>query len=832
MGKSNYYQIYESDMVKNIEELTSESSKIKMEIFRSSVMGKDIDKNKVKVFINFINNFLRSWEDFSFDLQEKMKNSNGSVLINYRGIKYQDIKDYIYANYDYAAVLQFTDRIIKGIQSEEITSTDDIEDLFRSIIAKAFNNQPDSVAGLLNSVLHNSINFDYKIDKTDAKLFDSVKTYKNMFNTNSRIELYKAASKTIEFLADINSSKYLKLKNTKVFVSAINNIIEFITYSLTAYATRIYMINLYGYQFIYHSDTDVSRSYHESVDLPILNDNIDSITVSIMKDADETKCKLIENSRYFIDDVLGKFVEAMGADPKSYSFGNVKPKYQYYNDRRFLQDNLFTNKILHNDLYLFIKENNFNKYLSYRDMKESDVLEMNHILKSMIYNNKQGLEGVSTEKQEILHVIRGTESDGTIKGYQQLSVDLLTFGFCFCGIIESSIYDIETWRKDKLGNSSSFGIKNAINEIIKSLKDLYGEIASVIIYKGRDIESKYNNLITKEKNKVLNDINLDVKTGNIENVVPDTMRMPIDLLDLYSLPGFESMQMYDEYVKSLPMFEHDEYYTEGFSDIFNKIISMIQGSWEKMKNFVNNKKVQTAVTWVKDNKSALYSMDFTGALNMEVLPYLTNINLEKGYGNLKKNLKNYNPEDKNFDPKKFISSLYPNPTVQEWFNNRSTCDQKYMNYILFSNNESSVTEKVPDKVALTSQNAVSNIKNWIETVEKLNDLYKGLESAKTQIENDVKSIQSKVIKETGKDDNKSSAGTADKDDNKENQTNQQNKNSDDQTKEIDKVTNINSILPEIQLAVNNLWRPISDITVKTILEMYSYLKEAYSKSTK
>lgn len=770
MEKKNFYQMYDHEITKRIQELAVESSKIKTEIFRCSMLNKGLDRSKIHYYLSYINDFLKFWEDYGLDLHEKMKKTKGSE--NVRTIKYNDVKDYIYANYDYAAVVRFTDNLIHASEDAAINTNDDIDSVFKFGIKDAFDDQADSTAGLLDSVVGESLDREFVTDISEAKYFDSAKSY-NFIKSTDRTELYTSTKKIIEFLTDTTALKdHLKFKNVMLFVSSINHIVEFMTYSLTAYATRIYAISQYAYPFIHKNPTETSsttRPIGESVELPSSGNN-NQVQVRIMCDTDDSICRDPIQLKALIK-AFGDFTSMIGADSL---FGNTKPKYGNYPSSYEMEKNVFSQKLIGNELYHYLTKGRYVE-INFRDAKGSDILEMAQMLKSMIYSQQQAVQGVNTPKQEILHVIRGTEGQQTTSGYQELAADLMRFTFQICGNIERTITDLEYWGNSyERNNTMNVGIRNGLNEIAKVLKELYADVASASLMKARDIEDGYNRANSTEMDQILNKlkINAGVST-NVTNAVPDTTRLPIDLLNLYALPAFESMQMYDEFVMNMPEFANDAYFQEGvISDVINQIFSWIQAAAKKFTDFKNNTKVKRGVEWVIKNETELRKIASEGFSDQDkspaCYPFKLNIRIPRFQDSLINGLKEFN-DDKLASKEvftKYIISMYPgskedkaqnfsffNPEITERDFNTKQMKQAYRNLILYIDEVNVKEAKEPQKVIYSGKDLTDHFISWIETVKSLDDAYKAYMNYDKQITDAFTEIKKKVVEMTKNKDN-------------------------------------------------------------------------------
>lgn len=870
METKNFRMIYDKDIIESIREITNGSYAMKREIFKNIVRAKAMDKNVLKEYLNDVNEFLRFWEAYANDLHEKIKNSKGETDVY--TIEYQFVKDYIYAKYDYASVLPFTDGLIRGVTSGKFTDPETIEDFRDHTLDKAFHHPARSAAEMLDSVLISGVGIGINSKKLtgplDAKSFDAMRSY-DLFNRRDRTELYKAIKATLEFMTeDIDVGKYITTNDMKVTVSMINNIVEYVTYSLTAYATRIYIISAYAYPFIdKNASSDTKTPISEST---IANSDMgDNVEVTIFRNADEMICRDPAKTKEFMS-IFSKFVTAVGADNL---FGTSKPSYdKRWNMRDGIENNVFCQKLLVNPLHEFLSKG-AGEFLY--NSSNSAMNELNMMIRELIYNNTQGLQGAASPKQELFHVIRGTTCENTMRGYQELVKDLYTCSLHLCSQTSYLIDGITSWKKAENENPAhNTGTLNTSAESLKIISEFYRDLASAILQKARDIEMHINYLRVDEVNKAAAGLSIKIPNekpdvdanANMMTAIPDTTRVPTDLLDLYDVPTFEYMELYNEYVKMLPGMEDDIYYSEAFSisTIIDKIIAIIDRARKRFRAFLDNADVKRATNWAISHEREIQSMDFS-QVSIQVLPYKEPLSLPKGYENLKNGLAKF--DIKNFASKEainaYIKSLYPSETVYGWFNNDNekikSGANKYRSYILFKN-ENEATEETPDTRPLTGSALVNTIPLWLKTLKDAENTFNAYNKIGDDIEAQIKNIRAKTAtatnpstttststdsstaKQQDKQNPPSIEGAGNENDKKDNATgtqtqSQENKpqeqKPDNKPEERNATAELTSEgLTAISLTVTRLYESLSPMFVEYIKAEYAYLKEAFAGASK
>ncbi len=858
MKNNNFRMLYDKDIVSSIKELISNVSILKSSIFKSVLGISPISSYEGNKFMSFVDSYLTNWEKFATDMKQKMSSTIDSK--NVRSIDYNFIKDFIYNKYDYNAMVDFTDALYIGIGDGKFKKKEDIDDFFHFTISKAFcdDNIPDSIAGLLDSILVSNNPYEYIIDENNRRMFNAIKHHKDLFNPRDKIRLFNNTKKIINFITDKSMvDKLLFSNDINLYVASINMIMEFITYSLSIYAIRIYGINLFVYPFINSVKNNITESTN-SKNLPYTGNN-ENMQITIMRDMDESYINYI-NIKKLIDG-FSNASTSIGAD-SMYQF--EKPDYgnYEYGYEKYLKNNTFSQKLFSNDLYSVIIDKliyDIDEHYKYTDRylygTSYNFEELNLLLKSLIYNSSQGVNTNSTSKQEFFVIVRSVNCDNTIDGYRKLFANLFSLTVIILCNIDRAINIINDFinKIPNVINShlNSNNIKNIASENLNILKELYSELCYLFIQKGREIESRYNSLTCKSFTDTI-DLNLG-KTmttqtqhelpNDIMNAVPDTFRTPIDLSNLYALPAFEHFQFYDEFVKQIYSLGDDIYYSESFNinEIINVVMSIINSIGKNIQNWWNNGKRQAALNWANKYGNNVIKMDFSNK-TMEVLPFKNNgnselIDLNPIIGKLIVGFKNFKEDVINSpdDVVKYIKSLYPDPVIYDWFHTSDKIEEakaKFHSYVLFRDINNVIIE--PEKLIKISNNEINKRCGWwLQTCKESQKIYNELVKVNNSISKSQSDIQrniSNIVKDSN---NKSSqetlasAASAQKDDNKDsNQNDKSNSNVDKNSSE--KVSNVNMLLREIQNVVNNIYKPLMMISMEYIDTEYRYLKQAYS----
>lgn len=913
--RNNFEPMYDSAFRDSISGIVREGSKLKKELFKSVVMEKEFDPSVTRMYMGTVNDFLRFWDEYSKDLAIKIKGAKGSEGV--RTAEYQFIKDYIYAKYDFASILPFADGIIKGLTDEKFVSVEDIEDFRDHTIAKAFDDLAPNVAGIVDRVTQPGLgqDFNHAATSLDAKMFDSIRSY-NMFESRARSELYRAIDKTIEFIStDVKKRKFPSQKDMRLFVSMVNNIVEYISFSLTAYAARIYIIQAYAYPFIYAAKDDkvVPANMSESVilekgknhahkeeekdeskgtekvskkesdssdhksdssedihrdDVNISSDPDGNIEITVMRDADDRLCKdvadIAKYFKYFDDFIKMAGAESLFKETRRPSYGDA------YITQATMENNCFCKKLMSNPLHEFLFGGHYKVFPYSANGKQ--IEELYQVLKSFVYNNVQGVQGTASPKQEILHVIRGTEIGDTPAKYRELIKDLYLCALHFLTSCERVTMNITEWSNNEaINNRYSISARNNAIDCLQMISELYRDLATAFLQKARDVESKYNaaNNAVISKLRDITTLKLpgaksteEEQSANISNTVPDTTRLPTDLMDLYALPAFESMELWDEYLRYLPEFTDSLYLNEAFniSSIINALISRIQASWKRIMNFFSDKRTQTAIKWVKEHRDKLLNMNLRGC-QLQVINYKVDVSLPEGFDHLITNLQNI-PENALEDAnelEKWVQSLYPNDTVYKWFNGtedeKKNGAMKYRNLLLFQDLNEVTDEDFRAKLVTIGDSQVAkNLSSWVDTISKADELYKQLEQLQRKLESAVNNLKAKTVGVANKAQNQvknesfiftedgttgtpgagagaGASGTGTPPDANQGQGNgnnsSQSQNSESKNPAVDL---INQAITKAEVAITQLHGSLGPMIIEYILAEYKYLQQAYEYS--
>lgn len=817
------------DLRADVNTFVGESGKAKIELFKASYQARKVDDRIIQKYIGALNGMLAKYGNNLKSVEDDVKAMNKLDLDSKVDscLQYDDVKDVVYAKYDYASVLQFTDGLIRGIDSNKMEENDDIEDYFDHTVSMAFKDLPTSTAALVEDI--NSLVY-RPADKSEISHFNAVKGLK-IYNENDRKELYKASCKVIDYICDQinkNSGLGINTDDAAVKVAFVNNVIEYITYSVTAFMYRTTIINLYALPFTVQTIHEPIAEMNESVQ-EVMN-KISEKDIKVMKNADDAQLMDPKNIVQFYD-TINEFAQIAGTEISLKKI-DLTDDWDPFNFRKKDSDsasNIFNEKLIGNPLYEFI----LNKL---ERCRWNDVMnhagELAEELDGLMHNKKQGLSDTLSAEQEMLPAFRDLWKDKTSeKELQKIIHDLGQVAITVLSCLQIVSSRVDNFRSDEADSDrpdKNNAVLSANAKTIKLIKELYREIAVIVLSRFREIEI----ILNKNRQQDIADgfaavsikVPGDFKDNEPEkeamgDAVPDTSRMPVDL---YGMPTYEACRMYSEYASYV--LGNDEYYSEALdmSKIVDTLQAFLRGFYKKAIQAFDNVNLKKAVEWVEKNQGDLKTMKFTGT--MEVLPYKSNISYPSisDFNNKLSNKFNLDllKSSKAFD--EFINSLYANndaTLAKIWTGDSKNSNAEIQNYVLFG---VAPGANVQTKILNTSESIQTEMANtWISTVLASKAVRDSFVNAEKQSDNIVRNIKTKL-----------STISTNNTQNNANQNTDQNAATDN--KDNNAQANANeevspqTALSKIQVAYTKIVFPSYMIFYKAITDQYNYIKQAYS----
>lgn len=537
-----------------------------------------------------------------------------------------------------------------------------------------------------------------------------------------------------------------------------------------------------------------------------------------MNEIDEFDVRDMTKIADYIEDICN-FVKVIGGTlPKDLDLRRIKVG-DYYFIPEMDTNNRVLEALLGNSFYEFLTNQLYNMFKDYGTDSLYSLINLNDNINEFLSPSNQALSTKTTAKQGMMSIIRDVSAkNDTKESYIELADDLFGFTLFTLSKIVLLYSNIRDYRmreaNDPIHNNSALTVTA---ELMKQLNSIYKEIAIATLSKFRDIEMKINDLNNKEESiandalkiKVPGEKNDASSNDNMMTAVPDTERVPAELLSLYAKPAFEYYQLYDEYASSL--LPGDEYYVEA-SVIINKIKAWLEAILAAIKRRWNDVKFQNAVKWVQKNKGVLQSSVYSG--EMEVLPYASiNIDyidqvIEKLNGinaNLFKDNEQFNA---------FINSLYVTPELQFIFNSDLKNDvklTKFQNYILFGI-DPKTNQDVKAKKIVDNQIRETMMKVWVPSVLSSPELTKELVNDGQEINKAIANINSAASNVT----------------NTSNDVPPDMGSQPEATNKPEEKVDVNAMTAKLQSTLNDLWKNLEPSVYKLINDQYGYIQHAFS----
>ena len=822
------------DLRTDVNSFVGESGKAKMELFKASYQNRKVDYRIIQKYIGALNGMLSKYGNKLKEVEDAVK-SMGKVDpdARIRGcIAYETAKPVLYANFDYASVLQFADGLIKGINSNKMNGVDDVDDYFDHTVSIAFKNIPTSTASLVEDA--NSIR-NTPVDRSEISHFNAVKGLR-IYNEMDRRELYKASCKVIDYICDeINKNGGLGIytDDASVKVAFVNSIIEFITYSITAFMYRTVIISIYADPFInYKANDEDGPVMSESVQE--VNNKISEKDIRVMHDADDAILRDPANIEKFYD-TINEFGQIVGISifDKNPNLRNHWDQFNFVDRNTDFQNNIFNQELIGNPLYEFIRNKlttaRWDDVIADRTSRAADEFD------TLVHNKKQGLSDTMSAAQEMFPIFRDTWKDKTSENdIETIIRDLGRISIPILAALAATARSIDNMRSDDVESDKPYGNNSVLNNnarIIKTARELYKDIALVVLSRFRSLEIIINKNRQKDIADGFADVSIKVPGDFKENdpgkeamgdSVPDTSRMPVDL---YGMPTYEACRMYSEYASYI--LGDDEFFNEAvdFSKIFDTLQAFLAAWYKKAIQFFDSAGLKNAGAWVENNQGTLKTAKYNGT--MEVLPYKSDIKypsmtefndkLNKFNADLLKSEKDFNA---------FIDSLYANSDntlTTIWKSDSKTLNADIENYVLFG---VAPGTNVQTKTLNTSEAIQTEMSNtWISTVLAAKTLRDAFVNGEKQADNAVKNIKTKIAA-TQSTNNQNNQDQNNQDQN--NPNNQQQNNTNAQANDENAPVSPQTALSRIQTAYTKVVFPVYMIFHKAVMDQYNYIKQAYS----
>ena len=855
---------------KSVQEILSSATNIKKILFKSVIMKEPVDRYKAEKFESDVNNFLLTWSNRIDEIRSLLKNANDVDPTTPVLIDYNSAKTFIYNKFDYASVLQFADGLIQGVEFGDLDTVDEIENFRIHTTTSAFNNLPPELEDLLD--MADPKESGKMPTSLDVKLFETVKGYNDLFKYTERVELYKAVTQTISYFIKgsiiPSTSEYNKVR---LYILLLNNVVDYIVYSLTVYAIKVNIIYNYILPFV----TKVTVEAVTDMSLDDVTENPSGNTSNVFQITDEMlikdPSKYKELSKKFYD-----FIELTSGKKLS------KDLPTYYNDKvskKQLASNRFYDKLKNNHLYNFIVDTPENNEVLLFDTPPR-YEEYKHLLKDAIINTKHGSSNTYSSRHEFLYILKDTECNyKNLNDCRDCALDLYVIFILLSKNIARQIFRMNNWHnKDMEEHYLNLSDRKSLTEIASLLSSLYSEVIFIIVQRAGFLERVINELNKTEAERILGNFSIKIPDFNsLDTVidgasdatlqsVPNTTRNINHSLDSNAMSTFEVLEFYDEYLKSLPEFKDNVYFSEAvngqlISSFFNKIVAFIQGLFKKAKAFYNNEKFKAAQTWVANNKNKLLAAKFDKEPpNPEdiftVLDYKDNISIQSifDFNKLKAFIDNTDVaavanDLASWKNKCYESFLTPD-SLKIFVGNESdinTKSRQYKNLYLYNPN-SIKQDGTPGNIEVNSNAVLSKLINlWISNILGATTLLQQLNTMESNFNTMTNTLKGKVATamnasanttpNAGTTPNSSTTPNADATPNTgagaagatPNAGTTPNTAGNDDKGNASNVSGIVNIYQEI---LTNAVLPILPFTIEVLSNQYKYIQLIYTKATK
>lgn len=841
--ENNFVPLSEADFKNDVSGIQQYIGKLKFMLSRKMLnipIPSAVNSFDSADFIRFLNEYLRKIENETKAAQTALRTTECSTITS-KVFEHNFFNDIIYNDYDYASILQFVDGLEDGILDGNFNSPGKIKDFSDHTITMAFHNMGIDVGGLVDLVTSPQVD-GLKTDCTeiDVSTINSCKNSSNLCNTTDRIELYDATSVAIKHLVAMNVDD-IGTPAPNMIVAFINTVCDYISFSVTMYLVRSYIIQQ---QVSFFTNT----TFEEST---VLGDHNESIG--------NTSCPNVLNMQSLEEIVIKDYkkLDLVIDHLKTFAEKYHIPIAILTKEKENIENRIKLDGDYKNKKYIEMK---FYKELA--DTAIGDLLltkcspwicdgsiEYNmsdkyyHRLKDALYRNPQNQ--FESSRDIFLSIIKANNSS-SVSNSDFIDTMIITLRFISYKINnfldDASIGEQSKWCTHRRGTVDK-GIRNRQAVMAAWLETFYEEVAFAFL---QNLQVREVELLAKDQ-KMQRELdqmfNLDVpdmkcdwnKTQQQMLSVPsieDPYYHKINL-DFFGQPLQEAYMMYNEYVSSLPEFANDIYFkeldenvpqqddgkvkqtvdrtTDSFANIITKLKSIITSLWNRVKNFWTGKSFQLAKNWVTKNEQNLLALTFDANAKLQILPYKENITLPNGFQNLPNNIKAFT-KDKVASKdafQKYLQSLYPNQDIANWFINDKNADQRYMNLILFDNG----SEGEKQRVIISGDEIKNNMAHWIATIKNSDAVSNDFKKLNDDISNAVNTFNSMLVSMT--------------------RTQQQNtqQNNQSNTNGVDNDM-LSYAATRVTAAVTRLWAPIAPAVIQAMMNEYNYIKTAYTLGNK
>lgn len=582
-------------------------------------------QNNVK-FLSKINDFIKFWYSYGARTESRIQ-ENGFKDSHDQDVKYSVIKPFMYGKHDFKSVLLYADGLSKMADDKNEKYTQgDLQSFFKFTIGKAFHTEKTEVNDLISTTLSN---IDLAIPENDSEFDPNIIKGYDLFPESDYTDLYKSIEGVMNFITTNKMKNLFEIKkkiNNKLLIGfVIKSIFDYMIYSLSFYALRIYVVSKFLNSYI--NDNDDGEVVEESA-YSIFDNDI--LKLNISRDAYNDYYYNYNNITIFnsMDTVTSR-------NPDSSAFFKEFEEFLNCNNVSVEKDKpVMVDKIheMFKDIY---SDSKIYKYLTdekafciYGEIDNIDEIYLN--LKYIFNNMKLGLD-VESNKVIFFNTLIHNECDGkeTIPELRKSSERIYYFSkYFFCKIRQLINAINNLWYQamncKHIKNPMGYvGYKKKLAECADFLNRFYDEFTTIIHNLMINIENKICDINMKKRKDALEQSKIDFDEKEFDRKLKSKYEISDDeeIKDEYEIEdmfenintysSFENVMIYREYFKNIPELKELCYFTEeSFKDT-------IRGWWEKIKkwfmdtiwtpikNFFKGQGFEKAKKWVQDNKDAL-----------------------------------------------------------------------------------------------------------------------------------------------------------------------------------------------------------------------------------
>lgn len=775
------------DMRNDLNKLFNSSYKFKTYLLKSIINLENFPKDNLYDYLRIINSLLDQYYNMSIQIKKDMIDID--PVENSKVLSYTQVKSYIYAHNDYSSILPYTDAIIKGINEHKFENKSDIDDFTKYMIEKTFPNMGFDTSDITDIVSNLQTNTSPATPEDIIK-YNIVKEF-DLFNFKDKYELKTSIENTLNFIVNgINNNDVGVNGSLPLFI---NSVIEYINFSIAVFVSRIYIMNLYVYGY---QGEAITESYSEEMEQYIW----------VMKKTDEIIARDYTQYKHFVHRML-KFADQLGINIPEEDIEKIE-----YNDKKY--NNELISKLNKNELYKLIRNNCFFE-------TDDKLIEFVTELRYLYYSNKHSIKFATTVKDELFYLIKNVGEERITSNYIKEEVEeFIIFSIRLLFTINDRI---NTFLKKEKCNTfdpeMSITADSKNSEAFKILGELYRDTATLILYKLKDMEVKYNKAKNKNMNSLSSKLELDDYRSSdaMRSAMPEMIRNPEEFKNNFIRNEFEYLQLESYQTMIEYELENDPYYiniNESFSisDLINKLKAWILALKRKFDIFYNDAQLKAAIEWVKNNQSDLMNMKYNGTLS--VLPYRKDIDVSF----VNDFVTTLNTFDKNIiddeaKRKEFVTKLYKvrGKDLSKLFLDekyKNNVNELYTNFILFDADPTQTNQSIKN-LEISNDQIKSYLKFWIETVTTSTDTHKAINDISQKIENAINGMKNKVV---------SSQSVSQNNTQNNDQKNEESKND----------TKLDTLLISIYTASEQLFGGLYYPLTKAMKDQYTYIKEAYT----